>query len=62
VQNHLLGDYLRSFLAVLLVQFTRKRFPGGTEGVARLAERSLPIQARLLPAACSGSLSSSRHP
>ena len=43
--NHLLGDYLRSLLAVLLGQFSRKRFPGGMDGVVRLAEKSEPIQA-----------------
>jgi len=45
VPNHLLGDYLRSLLAVLLGQFSRKRFPGGMDGVVRLAEKSEPIQA-----------------
>ena len=50
--NHLLGDYLHSFVSVLLAQFSRKRFPGGMDGVVRLAERSPTIQARacmLLP-------------
>ena len=44
VPNHLLGDYLRSMLAVLLAQFSRKGFPGGMQGVVRLAEKSEPIQ------------------
>ena len=42
----MLGDYLRSFVAVLLTQFSRKRFPGGMDGVVRLAEKVEPIQAR----------------
>ena len=42
--NHLLGDYLRSMLVVLLAQFSRKGFPGGMQGVVRLAEKSEPIQ------------------
>ncbi len=42
--NHLLGDYLQSLLAVLLAQFSRKGFPGGMQGVVRLAEKSEPIQ------------------
>ncbi|CAL5228580.1 g11739 [Coccomyxa viridis] len=48
VPHHLLGDYLRSFVAVLLTQFSRKRFPGGMDGVVRLAEKSEPIQTLLL--------------
>ena len=44
IANHLLGDYLRSLLAVLLSQFSRKRFPGGMDGVVRLAEKSEPMQ------------------
>ena len=47
VPHHLLGDYLRSFVAVLLTQFSRKRFPGGMDGVVRLAEKCEPIQASL---------------
>ena len=43
--NHLLGDYLRSMLAVLLAQFSRKGFPGGMQGVVRLADKSATIQA-----------------
>ena len=46
IANHLLGDYLRSLLAVLLTQFSRKRFPGGMDGVVRLAEKSEPMQVR----------------
>ena len=42
----MLGSYQRSFLAILLAQFTRKRFSGGMSGVVRLAERSAPVQAR----------------
>ncbi|CAL5228579.1 g11737 [Coccomyxa viridis] len=48
VPNHLLGDYLQSLLAVLLAQFSRKGFPGGMQGVVRLAEKSEPIQGLLL--------------
>ncbi|CAK0786084.1 hypothetical protein CVIRNUC_009297 [Coccomyxa viridis] len=48
IANHLLGDYLRSLLAVLLLQFSRKRFPGGMDGVVRLAEKSEPMQRLLL--------------
>jgi hypothetical protein len=40
VSNHLLGDYLRSLISVLLVQFSNKAFPGGMEGVVRLLERN----------------------
>jgi hypothetical protein len=45
----MLGSYQRSFLAILLAQFTRKRITGGMSGVVRLAERSAPVQARPLP-------------
>ena len=48
VAHHMLGSYQRSFLAILLAQFTRKRFSGGMSGVVRLAERSAPVQARSL--------------
>ena len=44
VQQHLLAGYTRSMLAVILGQFTRKRFVGGKSGVAKLAEGSLPVQ------------------
>lgn len=47
VADHLLGSYLRSLLAVLLVQFTRKGFPAGMQGALHLVERSPPIQVRL---------------
>ena len=52
VAHHLLGDYLRSLLAILLTQFSRKRFPGGTQGVVKLAEKSEPIQACTLLTYC----------
>lgn len=42
--DHLLGSYLRSFLAILLAQFSAKGFPGGMDGVVRFAEKSPPIQ------------------
>ncbi len=42
--DHLLGSYLRSFLAILLAQFSAKGFPGGMDGVVRLADKSPPIQ------------------
>lgn len=45
--DHLLGSYLRSLLAIMLVQFTRKGFPGGMEGALHLVERSPPIQVGL---------------
>ncbi|CAL8466201.1 g5737 [Coccomyxa elongata] len=51
VADHLLGSYLRSLLAVLLVQFTRKGFPSGMEGALHLVERSPPIQELLLDGA-----------
>ena len=47
----LLGDYLRSMLAVLLAQFSRRRFPGGMNGVVWLAEKSEAIQVFLCCAA-----------
>ena len=42
--HHLMGSYQRSLLAVLLAQFTRKRFAGGMAGVVRLAMRSVVAQ------------------
>ena len=60
--HHLLGDYLRSFVAVLLTQFSRKRFPGGMDGVVRLAEKSEPIQARLGSLKCMSAAGPHRAP
>ncbi|KAK9902208.1 hypothetical protein WJX75_007799 [Coccomyxa subellipsoidea] len=48
VGDHLLGSYLRSFLAILIAQFSAKGFPGGMDGVVRFAEKSPPIQELLL--------------
>ena len=42
--HHLLGSYQRAFLAILLAQFTRKRFTGGMCGVVRLATSSITVQ------------------
>ena len=47
--DHLLGSYLRSFLAILLAQFSAKGSPGGMDGVVRFAEKSPPIQVRPFP-------------
>ena len=44
VAHHLLGSYQRSLLAILLAQFTKKRFSGGMEGVVRLATHSITVQ------------------
>jgi hypothetical protein len=44
VAHHLLGSYQRAFLAILLAQFTRKRFTGGMCGVVRLATSSITVQ------------------
>ena len=46
IARHPLGDYLRSVLAVLLVQFSRKRFPGGMDGAVQLVERCAPLRVR----------------
>ncbi|BDA51088.1 probable lipase at N-terminal half [Coccomyxa sp. Obi] len=51
VGDHLLGSYLRSLLAILLMQFTQKGFPGGMAGALRLVERISPIQELLLEGA-----------
>jgi len=65
VADHLLGSYLRSLLAILLAQFSRKGFPGGMDGVVRLAEKVQPIQVGLIPCTLrirlSSWLSMSRH-
>ncbi len=42
--HHLMGSYQRSLLAIMLAQFTRKRFAGGMAGVVRLAARSITVQ------------------
>ena len=39
-----MGSYQRSLLAIMLAQFTRKRFSGGMAGVVRLASRSVTVQ------------------
>lgn len=44
VSHHLMGSYQRSLLAIMLAQFTRKRFAGGMAGVVRLASRSITVQ------------------
>ena len=55
VAHHLMGSYQRSLLAVLLAQFTRKRFAGGMAGVVRLAMRSVTAQVCVLASyACAG--------
>lgn len=55
--HHLMGSYQRSLLAVLLAQFTRKRFAGGMAGVVRLATRSVTVQVCVLAShACAGIL------
>ena len=46
VAHHMLGSYQRSLLAILLAQFTKKRFSGGMAGVVRLASTSEPVQVR----------------
>ena len=46
VRNHLLAAYTNSLRAVLVSQFSSKRFKGGMAGVARLAEHSIPIQVK----------------
>ena len=43
----MLGSYQRSLLAILLAQFTKKRFSGGMAGVVRLATSSEPVQVRV---------------
>ncbi|KAK9902044.1 hypothetical protein WJX75_002353 [Coccomyxa subellipsoidea] len=48
VAHHMLGSYQRSLLAILLAQFTKKRFSGGMAGVVRLASSSEPVQELLL--------------
>lgn len=47
VAHHLMGSYQRSLLAIMLAQFTRKRFAGGMSGVVRLASRSITVQVSL---------------
>lgn len=47
VAHHLLGSYQRSLLAILLAQFTKKRFSGGMGGVVRLATNSVTVQAQI---------------
>jgi len=58
VAHHLMGSYQRSLLAIMLAQFTRKRFAGGMSGVVRLAKRSVTVQVSpnlaLLVSHCSG--------
>lgn len=44
MSDHLLGSYLQALLAILLAQFSAKGFPGGMDGVVRLAEKSTPIK------------------
>lgn len=44
----MLGSYQRSLLAILLAQFTKKRFSGGMAGVVRLASSSQPVQVHFL--------------
>ncbi|CAL8466200.1 g5736 [Coccomyxa elongata] len=51
VSDHLLGSYLQALLAILLAQFSAKGFPGGMDGVVRLAEKSTPIKELLLDGA-----------
>ena len=46
VQQHLLTSYLKSLLAVLLTQFSRKRIKGGMTGVVELAKQNTAIKAR----------------
>ena len=43
-----MGSYQRSLLAIMLAQFTRKRFAGGMAGVVRLASRNVTVQVSLL--------------
>ena len=49
VAQHLLTNYVQSFVAVLLAQFTHKRIKGGSSGVVELARANGPIQVRCLP-------------
>ena len=42
-----MGSYQRSLLAIMLAQFTRKRFAGGMAGVVRLASRNTTVQVSL---------------
>ncbi|BDA51092.1 probable phospholipase A1-Igamma1, chloroplastic at C-terminar half [Coccomyxa sp. Obi] len=51
VSDHLLGSYLQALLAIILSQFSAKGFPGGMDGVVRLAEKSTPIKELLLEGA-----------
>ena len=44
MRHHLLTAYTRSLLAVLVSQFSHKRFAGSTAAVISLTERSIPIQ------------------
>lgn len=48
VGDHLLGSYLQALLAILLAQFSAKGFPGGMDGVVRLAEKSTPIKVAII--------------
>ncbi len=50
--HHMLGSYQRSLLAILLAQFTKKRFSGGMAGVVRLATSSEPVQVRAHATCC----------
>ena len=52
--HHLMGSYQRSLLAIMLAQFTRKRFAGGMSGVVRLAARSITVQVSSAPFTCLG--------
>ena len=55
VAHHLLGSYQRSLLAILLAQFTKKRFSGGMAGVVRLATNSITVQVGRLSYECNPS-------
>ena len=44
VSNRLLAAYTSSLLAIVVGQYSNKRFKGGMAGVVRLAEHSIPIQ------------------
>ena len=44
VSNHLLAAYTDSMRAILVSQYSSKRFKGGMAGVLRLAESSVPVR------------------
>ncbi|KAK9807443.1 hypothetical protein WJX73_007832 [Symbiochloris irregularis] len=60
VSQHLLAAYTVSLMAVMMGQFSNKRFKGGMAGVVRLAEQSTLVQ-RMIEERMGWSLEDMRH-